>query len=459
MSNSINELDNIRPTNPAKIEHFKEETKKELNAEQQKKTSDKPVKSHRIITFAECCESYKPSDFIIDDVIGTKSLHLFFGPPKQFKSFIITDIMCSIACPEIDSWHGKDIQHGDVVYFSYEGVEGIKKRLKGWSIDRGINPSNVRLFLDPTPFRLDSKNPEQDIQNTIANINMFTTKPALVVFDTLNKYMEGDENSAKDFGVFAENCGRIIDEFSTSVVIVTHTGNDAEKQHRARGSSSIGGALDFEYKISAETIYEGASYASPSIVARVTMWQMNNKDGQKIPPIVFDARQIVLPNIFYRNGRKVTTCVLDMNENLAEQQYQFELKKLLEKKEKPLPQGEKTARETYQKAAEKYGSIITDEKTGEEVIYTPTEKWREIFYENSSADNVKTRQKQFDRARKKLKEETHILTSTTKNGVDYYCLTIQNEMPADIRRYAEEIREAIKTRETENPSNRIGDLV
>ena len=47
----------------------------------------------------------------------------------------------------------------------------------------------------------------------------------------------------------------------------------------------------------------------------------------------------------------------------------------------------------------------------------------------------------------------------TKNSIDYYCLTIQNEMPADIRRYAEEIREAIKTRETENPSNRIGDLV
>ena len=458
-SNDSNELDNIRPFNPKNLEVF-EQIKKEVNKSNagQETINDKPAKPHKIMTFAECCNNNTQPKWLIKNIIAEKSFVMIFGKSGSYKGFFIVELMASIACSEISEWNGKKIkEHGDVVYFSYEGAGGVPKRFRGWANDRGINPDNVRLFFDPEPFKLDSKNEGQNIENTIKNIELFTKAPKLIVFDTLNRYLSGDENQAKDAGAMLELFGILINKFNCAVAVVHHTGVSEETQSRGRGSGAWRGAADYEYKVSASPDFNPNSKK----VASVAIEQTKNKDGRQEPIMLFDAKEVIVPD-WFDDDEPITTCVLNLNQEATEQ-HQQEIRAAKGKKEKQLTQSEITARETYQTAAMKYGAIITDEATGNEVIYTPTKKWREIFYNNSSVDTTtkegkKKLQLQFERARKKLKEEKHVLTSTINNGIEFYCLAIQNEIPADIRKYAEEIKNVIEERR-ENQDDRIKNLI
>ncbi len=454
MSNSINELDNIRPTNPANLDFFEEAKQevKEVNAEQQQAKDTITTKEGLIFkkysgfSFDDCLRNPQPIKWLIKGLIPEKSLTLIFGESGSYKSFMAVDMACSIACNDIEEWHGKRLKHGHVIYFAGEGSDGLTIRMNGWAKQRGITSGNVTIIDEV--FKLDGNDSAHSIEATIANIKQYSDNPAIVFFDTVNAFLQGDENSAQSVGNFLTLCKKIIKELNTTVALVHHSGHSMDTKGRARGSSAFRAAMDSEILV---------TKSGDENKIGAVLQQTKSKDSRPEKPLYFNMESVIIPDCYEEDGKPVDTLVPELDT------YKTELhrEEIREKKEreKPLPQSEKTARETYQKAAGDYGSIMTDKKTGNKVIYTPMEEWRKIFYENSSADNVKTRQKQFDRARKKLKEETHILTSTTKNGVDYYCLTIQNEMPADIRRYAEEIREAIKNREAKDPSDRIGNLV
>lgn len=80
------------------------------------------------------------------------------------------------------------------------------------------------------------------------------------------------------------------------------------------------------------------------------------------------------------------------------------------------------AKETYQRAAEKFGMLIEDEDRQKEVVSVLLEDWRQVFYEMSSADKEDTRRKQFKRSRELLLETKHILFKRTISEREYYCL-------------------------------------
>ena len=98
-------------------------------------------------SFAEACRTAKPQTYLIYNEVLSKGLHMTYGEPASGKTFYVIDKAASIACEEITSWHGKNIRHGQVVYFAGEASEGVKLRCKGWAIKRGINPENVNLVI------------------------------------------------------------------------------------------------------------------------------------------------------------------------------------------------------------------------------------------------------------------------------------------------------------------------
>ena len=75
----------------------------------------------------------------------------------------------------------------------------------------------------------------------------------LVIIDTLNNHMSGDENSAKDTRAMINACNIVSTALGATSMLVHHLGHSSEAKQRARGSSAWRGALDASILVSGET--------------------------------------------------------------------------------------------------------------------------------------------------------------------------------------------------------------
>ena len=66
----------------------------------------------------------------------------------------------------------------------------------------------------------------------------------LVVFDTVNRWMLGNDQDSQAVGAFLRNCTNIVNEFGCSVLLVHHTGVSRDSQDRHRGSGAWRAGLE-----------------------------------------------------------------------------------------------------------------------------------------------------------------------------------------------------------------------
>lgn len=120
--------------------------------------------------------------------------------------------------------------------------------------------------------------------------------PKLVVIDTFHRNMGGgDENSAEDIAFFLLYVDSFIrKKFGCTVLIIHHSGH-ADKS-RARGSSSISGAMDFILRLS------GSS-------GRLTLSTEKQKDGEPAPDLYLELKQVDL-TFMSNDGPPVTSQVV-----------------------------------------------------------------------------------------------------------------------------------------------------
>lgn len=369
-----------------------------------------PFKKYSSFTPIDC-EEYTPPEWIIEGYMTENTLNMMFGAPKSGKSYVALDMAFTVATAKIKTWHEKNVKHGSVIYFAGEGTDGIKKRLKVWRDKYGIDSKDMELDVIDEAFKVDGVDAEHSLDATIWNIKQISEKPALIIFDTLNRYMAGDENSTKDSTNVTDAFTRIQKETGAATLVLHHTGH-AEKG-RARGSSVFGGNFDCMMKI------EGSD-------GRITLKHEYSKDEAKQKPIVFNLEERKIPEWVRKDGKPVTACTIELNDSattLTANQLEKSVK---------IPQSEITAKDTYTEAAEKYGEIITDEtrQDGQDKTFIAVclEKWREVFYENSSADKKGTKQKQFDRARQLLRENKKLLFIKRIDDRDYYCMNTEDNL-------------------------------
>ena len=90
-------------------------------------------------------------------------------------------------------------------------------------------------------------------------------------------------------------CAAIMAEFRCTVILVHHTGVNAEAQHRARGSSAWRGALDIEISV------------VPGAVIEVI--QRKSKDAEEAEPLYVQLQPVALPWTD-EDGETVTSAVL-----------------------------------------------------------------------------------------------------------------------------------------------------
>jgi hypothetical protein len=242
-----------------------------------------PLPEIKFVSAGELLRTPKPTDWLIRKILQSDSMNTIIGAPGSFKSNLAIDMAASVATG-ID-WHGRPTKQGAVFIIAGEGHNGLAKRLKAWSIVRGVDLESAPLFVSMGAVGLVEPLTAAAVSEEVERLAAQTKQhPVLVIVDTLARnFGPGDENSASDMSRFILNLDvHIRQRFKCSVTIVHHTG--VMDSTRARGSSALFAAVD------AEMICQRDGQERT-----LTLKCRKQKDGPEFEPILFEARIVELP--------------------------------------------------------------------------------------------------------------------------------------------------------------------
>jgi phage/plasmid primase-like uncharacterized protein/KaiC/GvpD/RAD55 family RecA-like ATPase len=257
-----------------------------------------PTDDDWLIDAEDMMSNLTPLSFIIDGLIPDYGLGMLHGQSGHGKTFLNLDLAYHIAT-NMD-WHGKKTKGGNVVYLAGEGHHSLKFRLIGLKQKYGQSLKG-KMHISKAGCNLNMLDGYEKARIAIKKVIEKTNESPKVIFvDTLHRFLEGDENSSKDAKTMIDACDKLKYEFGCTVILVHHTGLNADD--RARGSSSWKGAMDFEYNIKKSG-------------NALTFYCKKMKDSEEHKPIVFNLKCVDLIGINHETGKPVTTLLLELAEN------------------------------------------------------------------------------------------------------------------------------------------------
>ena len=231
----------------------------------------KPSAEPWLVPTSQLRMKQKPISWSIKNWLQANALIMVHGPSGAGKTFLVID-WCMRIATGVPDWLGNRVSPGGVAYLAGEGHVGFRQRMQAWAVHNGTTEQAENMVMSRSGCDLDS--PEV-LAGVIKQIHECGIQPCLIVVDTLHRFMRGDENTAKDAGTMVANCDALKQEFGCSVLLVHHTGNAAEAQHRARGSSAWRGALDVEIGVQPPPAGESAIVVS----------LLKMRDADPVPPV------------------------------------------------------------------------------------------------------------------------------------------------------------------------------
>jgi putative DNA primase/helicase len=189
----------------------------------------------------------KTQSYLIKGLLPESSSICVYGPSGSYKSFVVLSWCCHIATGL--EWDGRKVKPSSVLYIAGEGGIGVSRRINAW--EKSFNhckPVDNLARIDGPVFPADQTQARALVE-ACYRIETETGQPVrLIVFDTLARCFGGsDENSARDMGAFIAGCDWIKQQTNAAILVVHHSGKDADKG--ARGSSALRAALDVEFKV------------------------------------------------------------------------------------------------------------------------------------------------------------------------------------------------------------------
>ncbi|MEM9085787.1 MAG: AAA family ATPase [Pseudomonadota bacterium] len=222
---------------------------------------------------------YRPPEFLIDGMIETDSLGLFFGDPGCGKSFLAVDLALSVASGT--AFHGRNVKSGPVFYIAGEGHNGLARRFEAWSRRRGVALQGVPLFKSTRAAQLLDGESAKAVSEAVHELAEQHGAPALIEIDTLARnFGPGDENSTAEMGKFIAAVDDLKAQFPGCTIAIVHHSGHADKQ-RARGAMALKGALDFEYRMEKNE-------------ATIRLTNTKMKDAEPPAPIAFTLEGVQL---------------------------------------------------------------------------------------------------------------------------------------------------------------------
>src|SRR5690625_3457856 len=232
--------------------------------------------------------------WITTDIVPAGGVVSLVGGSGVGKSFIAVDMACSVASGM--QWHGHEVDNpGSVVYVAAEGGGGIDKRVLAWAQQHGMQDvPKLHMILD-API-IDDQADAALVSETLAELSRRIASPVrLVILDTLNRVMPGEENSATAMAALMRGVEMVRQRLGCAVQIIHHTGHG--EQQRARGSSAFFAALDSEITI---------KKIGKSVVE---LENTKSKDSEEFEPVRLKLEQVAIEGMFDRKGRPVTSLV------------------------------------------------------------------------------------------------------------------------------------------------------
>jgi hypothetical protein len=307
------------------------------------------------------------SNYSIKGIFPKVGLVVVWGPPKSGKSFWTFDAVMHIATGR--NYRGRNVRQGTVVYCALEGGSGFAGRVEAWR--RRHKPSkDVPFYLLDVPVDLVA-----DHTALIDNIReQVPGDPSVIVIDTLNRAMFGNENESKDMGQFIRAADAVRTAFDCLIIVVHHCGVAGS---RPRGHTSLAGADDAQIMVTRDK--------SGNVIAKVEF--MKDAEGGAEIPSRLDPVDLGTD----AEGESLSSCVITPA--------------VAEAAEAKLPKGADLALEVLRKLiASSIDSIAAPEEAnlpaGTRICRQA--RWREHYYEASPAEDQGAKQKAFRRAHEAL---------------------------------------------------------
>ena len=174
-------------------------------------------------------------NYLIKGVLPRDGLAVVWGAKKSGKSFWVFDLIMHIVTGR--DYRGRQVRQGSVVYIALEGSSGFDNRVDAW------RQSYCTESDDDLPFLLINErlNLAEDYRELIAAVQAQLPDVVLILIDTLNRALLGDENNSLDMGRFIRAADSLGTAFGCLVLLIHHCGVAGS---RPRGHTSLSGADD-----------------------------------------------------------------------------------------------------------------------------------------------------------------------------------------------------------------------
>ncbi len=194
----------------------------------------------RLYSIADLASLPEPR-YLVQDFIRAEGTNALFGPSGSGKSFLALDWNLCVAAGL--PFYGQAVEQAPVVYVAGEGLAGAYNRIEAWCQSRGVEePSDFHIWPEAVNFFAG------ETAQFEAAIAALDPPPGLITIDTMARCMVGgEENSAKDTGLFIDNAERVARHVGAALLNIHHTGKNGELE---RGSSALRGAVDTLLKLS-----------------------------------------------------------------------------------------------------------------------------------------------------------------------------------------------------------------
>jgi hypothetical protein len=199
-----------------------------------------------LIYASDVTASLDAKDFV-EDTLNEGEFSIVYGESNCGKTFFMMDMALRVALGE--SWRGKNVDQGGVIYAALEGGRGTQNRIAAFNSRTQIN-DDIPLAIIPSNINfLDTEGDFQSLIDAINEAKQRLGNIKLIVIDTLARAMSGsDENSGVDMGLLVQHADKLREMTDAHICFIHHSGKDSAKG--ARGHSSLRAAVDTEIEIS-----------------------------------------------------------------------------------------------------------------------------------------------------------------------------------------------------------------
>ncbi|WP_445773836.1 helicase RepA family protein [Shewanella sp.] len=205
-----------------------------------------------LFSLAQGWEGYDQQfSYLIKGYLPANSFGMIYGASGSYKSFHALSWAVHVALG-ID-WNGCRVESRPVLYIAGEGGVGVSRRLKALAMRYHNGSQLTRLYRIDFGVQVTDASQMNELVKLVQHKAIDVKEQfGLVIIDTLARSFGGaDENQAKDMGAFISACDQIRANTGATLLVIHHSG--VQDKERARGSSSLRAACDFEYRIERES--------------------------------------------------------------------------------------------------------------------------------------------------------------------------------------------------------------